>query len=373
MDEATGTSTGMGTAEGDLSIGELARRSGLSPKALRLYDGSDLLPPRHVDPATGYRRYGAEQVERARLIARLRGLGMGLAQIRVICDLPADAAYQELHSWWLQEQADARSRGEGVAALLTELRSLPEKERPMTTLHPAPSRGTPRIASALEIGSVRPTQQDAVQVSDLPDGRVLAAIADGFGTDDGLSAQLLASLASALEERPTNDEDVMSALGSAWERLPDLLPADGSSGAALTAAVLDGDRLVLAHLGDVRALLVRGEHIEPLTRDHTQVASLLAAGRITAEEADAHPQRAVLNRALAAGSPTAPDLIVRTLLPGDRIVLVSDGVHAVLSAQSLGEALLAGGSPQDVVERLSRRTLEAGAPDNLAVIIVDAD
>lgn len=70
--------------DGDLTIGELARRSGLSAKALRLYDASDLLPARSVDPFTGYRRYAADQVHRARLIARLRGIGMGLAQVRAV-------------------------------------------------------------------------------------------------------------------------------------------------------------------------------------------------------------------------------------------------------------------------------------------------
>src|SRR5690606_42061501 len=81
--------TGRGTTEERmdeslLSIGELAAHSGLSPEALRLYDESGLLVPRRVDPSTGYRSYGTDQVGRARLIAALRGLGMGLARIRVL-------------------------------------------------------------------------------------------------------------------------------------------------------------------------------------------------------------------------------------------------------------------------------------------------
>ena len=83
-----------------MSIGELAARSGLSPKALRLYAESGLLVPRRVDPFTGYRSYGTDQVERARLIASLRGIGMGLARIQVLCDLEGAAAAAELRSWW---------------------------------------------------------------------------------------------------------------------------------------------------------------------------------------------------------------------------------------------------------------------------------
>ncbi|UQN29358.1 MerR family transcriptional regulator [Brachybacterium kimchii] len=383
-------------AEDVLGIGELARRSGLSPKALRLYDASDLLPPRHVDPFTGYRRYGADQVGRALLIARLRGLGMGLERIRVICDLPEDAAGQELRSWWLQEQADARTRSAEVASLLTDLRTLPKEESPMTTDHTERSALTGhtadrtnasaavRVAHVLEQGAVRATQQDAVHIQDLPGERLLLAIADGFGADDDLSGRLLDALGEGLRaalsgadpvdgagSEATSDPDVLTALESAWAALPDLLPADGASGAALIAAVIDGERLVLAHLGDGRALLVREGHVEPLTRDHTQVASLVAAGRLTEEEAAADPGRAVLNRALAAGAPTAPDLIVRTLVAGDRLVLMSDGIHAVLSPEVLGEVLLAGAAPERTAQDLARRTLEAGAPDNLAAIVAD--
>lgn len=219
---------------GPLSIGELAARSGLSPKALRMYDESGLLPPRRVDPFTGYRSYGPDQVARARLIAALRGVGIRLARIQALCDLEPQAAAWELRSWWRQEQADALSR-----------------------------------AAALDGGAVRPSQQDAV----------------------------------------------------------------------LARTLIQGDRLACAHIGDTRALVLRGERIDPITQDHTRVRSLPAAGRLSPEEAAGHPERAVLNRALAAGAPTAPDLLLRTLEPGDTVVVLSDGIHAVLDPTTLANAL----------------------------------
>lgn len=138
-----------------LSIGELAAASGVSPKALRLYADSGLLVPRRVDPFTGYRSYGADQVERARLIAALRGLGMGLARIGVLCDLEPGAAAAELRSWWRQEEADALSRAAAVDDLARDLGELPS-EGIMTA-----STTTPRTASVLHIGLVRAAQQDA--------------------------------------------------------------------------------------------------------------------------------------------------------------------------------------------------------------------
>src|SRR5699024_5759867 len=175
-----------------LSIGELAAASGLSPKALRLYADSGLLVPRRVDPFTGYRSYGSDQVERARLIAALRGLGMGLARIGVLCDLEPRAAAAELRSWWRQEEADALARA----------------------------------ASALHIGLVRAAQQDAVLVRELPGGPVLLAVADGFGSADDLVPQLLAALAASFEQELAAAPSAapLAALEAAWSAVEALVP-----------------------------------------------------------------------------------------------------------------------------------------------------
>ena len=356
-----------------LSIGELAAASGLSPKALRLYDDSGLLVPRRVDPFTGYRSYGRDQVRRARLIAALRGLGMGLARIRVLCDLDGAAAAAELRSWWRQEEADALSRAAAVDALARDLGELP-LEDDMTT-----STTAPRTAVALHRGLERPAQQDAALVHALPGGRTLLAVADGFGTADELAGQILAAFTAALErelaEAFTADPSAapLAALETAWAAAESLVPAGDDAGSTLTAAVLDGDRLHIANLGDTRAVLVRGALIEHITQDHTQVRSLLAAGRLSPEEAAAHPDRAVLNRALAAGAPTAPDLLVRRLEPGDLVLVASDGLHAVVDPSALAGALTAGAEdPEVLASRLVDLALAAGGPDNIALALAQA-
>ncbi|ATG55728.1 serine/threonine protein phosphatase [Brachybacterium ginsengisoli] len=338
-----------------LSIGELAATSGLSPKALRLYDESGLLVPRRVDPFTGYRSYGADQVGRARLIASLRGLGMGLARIGVLCDLDGDAAAAELRSWWRQEEADALSRAAAVTALAHDLGDLPQ-ENLMTT-----STTTPRTASALHQGLVRSAQQDAVLVRELPGGRTLLAVADGFGTTDDLAAGILTAFVDALEGAVP--------LESAWAAAEALVPDGGASGSTLTAALLEGDRLEVAHIGDSRVLLVHGDRIEPVTQDHTHVRSLLAAGRLSPDEAAAHPDRAVLNRALAADAPTAPDLLVRRLEPGDLVLVATDGLHAVVDPSALAEAITGGEDVEALAESLIDLALAAGGLDNVALAL----
>lgn len=344
-----------------LSIGELAAASGLSPKALRLYDESALLPPRRVDPFTGYRSYGTDQVERARLIAALRGLGMGLARIRVLCDLDPEAAAAELRSWWRQEEADALSRAAAVRDLASSLGQHPTEDTMTTTTIPA------RSASALHIGLERTAQEDAVLVRDLPGHRTLLAVADGFHDAGDLAARMLSAFADTLAGASSADD--LSALESAWSAAEALVPAGGESGSTLTAAVLDGDRLHVAHLGDTRVTLVRGGRIEHVTQDHTQVRSLLGAGRLSPEEAASHPDRRVLNRALAAGAPSAPDLLVRQLEPGDLVLVASDGLHAVVDPSVLAEALDGEEEPAELAEHLIQLALEAGGPDNVGVAV----
>jgi len=348
-----------------LSIGELSAASGLSAKALRLYDESGLLPPRRVDPFSGYRSYGADQVPRARRIAALRGVGMGLARIGVLLDLEPAAAAWELRSWWRQEQADSLSRAAAVGLLVRDLGELPE-ETAMTDMtdHPALI-----AASALHRGHVRPAQQDAVLHTELGPGTLLLAVADGFGAEDALSARILAALEAAVGDALAAGADPTAALEEAWAAAEVLVPPGDESGSTLTAALLTGGRLHVAHVGDGRALLVHGDRVDPVTQDHTQVRSLVAAGRLTAEEAEGHPQRAVLNRALAAGAPTAPDLLIRRIEPGDLVALLSDGVHAVLDPARLASLLTGADAPEVLAARIVEETLEAGAPDNLALAL----
>jgi DNA-binding transcriptional MerR regulator len=106
---------------GLLTIGEFARASRLSPKALRLYDELGLLRPARTDPASGYRRYDPGQLERARLVALLRRLGMPLARIRVVCDLAPVAAAGAVAAYWAEVETDTADRRELASFLVDEL------------------------------------------------------------------------------------------------------------------------------------------------------------------------------------------------------------------------------------------------------------
>ena len=104
-----------------MSIGEFARLSRLSAKALRLYDELGLLPPAQVDPDSGYRWYAAGQLDNARLVASLRQIGVPLAQIQLILSLEPEAAAAQVGAYWSEAEADHAGRRDLAGYLVNRL------------------------------------------------------------------------------------------------------------------------------------------------------------------------------------------------------------------------------------------------------------
>ena len=122
-----------------IGIGEFARLSRLSPKALRLYDELGLLVPARVDPGTGYRRYATAQLERARLVAALRRLGVPLARIKEILALDPAAAAEEVRAYWAAAEAEHAARRGLVGHLVDRLEGK-ESAMPEVTVRDMPAR-----------------------------------------------------------------------------------------------------------------------------------------------------------------------------------------------------------------------------------------
>jgi protein phosphatase len=346
-----------------MSIGDFARATGLTAKALRLYDEIGLVRPAEVDAHSGYRYYRADQLARARLVARLRLVGMPLERIGLVADLSGAAATAELVSYWRQVEADTSSRRAAVAALVAELHT---EEHDVTV----DDTTLPAVASRTGIGG-RDLQLDAVLT-----GTRVYAVADGFGRDPSTAPRALAALArtgavtGSVDPVRLVDEAVGAAGSAVAGQAAGTGPEDGS-GCTLTALWVGGTATVLAHVGDSRAHLARGGRLTRLTRDHTVVQSLVDEGLLTEDEARAHPRRADLNRALVAGRVPAPDVSLHAGRPGDRFVLTTDGVHAVLPARLFASLVLQARDPEVVVAEVEDAVLRAGAPDNYSVVVVD--
>jgi serine/threonine protein phosphatase PrpC len=232
-----------------------------------------------------------------------------------------------------------------------------------------------RFAARSHTGLLREGNEDSVYA-----GPRLLAVADGMGghaAGEVASAVAIAAIAPLDEDAPGPDllDALLGAAMSANHHLHDMVEGDATldgMGTTLTAILWGGNRLGLLHIGDSRCYLLRDDELTQITHDHTLVQTLVDAGRISEEEAEAHPQRNVITKVLDGRDELEPDLSVREVRAGDRYLLCSDGLTGpVGSAETLSEALRIA-DPQEAVDRLVQLALRGGGPDNITVIVADA-
>ena len=221
-------------------------------------------------------------------------------------------------------------------------------------------------------GLVRSNNQDSVYA-----GPRLLAVADGMGGYAGgevASKIVIAALAPLDDDDPGEDllnplrEAVMAGNAAISELVANDPELDGM-GTTLTAILFAGNRLGVVNIGDSRTYLMRGGQVAQITHDDSFVQSLIDEGRITPEEANSHPQRSLLLRALT-GHDVEPSLTIREARAGDRYLLCSDGLSSYISHETLTEAIRIQ-DPQDSADRMIELALKAGGPDNVTVIIAD--
>jgi protein phosphatase len=139
-------------------------------------------------------------------------------------------------------------------------------------------------------------------------------------------------------------------------------------GTTLTAAMVDGDDVVIGHVGDSRAYRFRDGELKLLTSDHSLVEELRRQGRLTDQQAEDHPQRSIITRALGPEPEVEVDTMTFRARPGDIYLLCSDGLTTMVKEPQIREVLAAGGSLDEVTKELVRRANEAGGRDNITVV-----
>ena len=223
-----------------------------------------------------------------------------------------------------------------------------------------------------------------VEITGAPPPLAIFMVADGMGGhQDGEQASSITTrtvahyvmneimLPQLQEELPNADqktipEVLVEAMGAANRAVQDQVPGGGTTA---TCAVVRGDLAYFAHVGDSRAYLIAEGNLELVTRDHLLVRRLQELGQLTAEEADAHPQRNVLYRAVGQSDALEIDAATRRLPPGARVLLCSDGLWGVLGDSRIASIMAATGDPQEACDRLIAATNESGGQDNITAIL----
>lgn len=227
-----------------------------------------------------------------------------------------------------------------------------------------------------DVGLVRDHNEDSAFL-----GPYVALVADGVGgAAAGEVASATAAYVVAAVARQRHGDDPASVLSDgiqlANESLTEGVEADFQrSGMAttMTAVVTDGSRVVMAHIGDSRGYLFRDERLMRVSSDHTYVQQLVDAGQLDPDAVRRHPWRNVVLRSLhgkGADSQEHADLVELGLLPGDRMLLCSDGLTDLVSEDRIAEVLHLA-DPQSAAARLVHDALEAGGTDNVTCLVFD--
>ncbi len=245
---------------------------------------------------------------------------------------------------------------------------------------------------ASHVGRVRSNNQDAtlavmtkiLSVTNLP-SIGLFAVADGMGGHhDGelasaLTVQTLASVvltdvvqpqlvnSEKTSEQKTIPEVLHEAMNTANSKVKSQVPDGGTTA---TCAVIRGDLAYISHVGDSRAYLINDDTMELVTRDHSLVQRLIELGQLTEEEAEVHPQRNVLYRAIGQGDGIEPDTSMRRLPPKSRLLLCSDGLWSVIGDEKIKEILGEYTDPQEICDKLVEAANVSGGPDNISVLLI---
>jgi protein phosphatase len=207
----------------------------------------------------------------------------------------------------------------------------------------------------------------------------LFAIADGMG--GARAGEIAAGLAAdALEEVDPHGltaADVGALISDAnrriWERsLTD--PATTGMGTTVTVTLVHSEagEVVVGHVGDSRAYRLREGKLEQITTDHSLVAELVESGMLTPEEAERHPQRSAITRALGTEPAVEADVFAVDAVPGDLFLLCSDGLSDMLSVDQIASAIeRAGRDPEAAGDELVAAANDHGGEDNITVVLFE--
>jgi serine/threonine protein phosphatase PrpC len=249
----------------------------------------------------------------------------------------------------------------------------------------APSYAPPdalSVGARSDVGCVRAHNEDAFLAAE-----ALFVVADGMGghaageVASALAINAMQAWAPSLAEDSPAASDacpdrLVEAVLSANDAIIDAVNSKQGAygmGTTLTAAVVVGERLLLAHVGDSRAYLLTAEgSLRQLTRDHSFVEELVALGRITRAEAAVHPKRSIITRALGSEYDLDVDLYEERLLPGDRLLLCTDGLTGMVEDAEIRQILLTEAESQNAADALVDAACTAGGMDNVTVIVIDS-
>ncbi len=270
----------------------------------------------------------------------------------------------------LRDQVVKRIRGlEHTAPVKDEDSAKPgeSSEKPIYT----PSEEALRVISRTDIGLVRKSNQDAIIL-----GSGLMGVADGMGGHNGGETASAGARDGMIREtegvipgEQTLDSAIRRVNLELWEMQLDDSSLSGM-GTTLTVLWPAGKNMLVGHVGDSRAYLLREGMLQQITEDHSMVADMMRRGLLTEEQAACHPMRNYITRAVGTENDVEPDILSVPREKGDRWLICSDGLHGPVARERL-RALLSAADLDEGADQMIREALDQGGRDNVTLVIVE--
>lgn len=240
-----------------------------------------------------------------------------------------------------------------------------------------------RAYSKTDIGRAREMNQDFIYVSEETNGMRLCILADGMGGYKG--GEIASSLATGAARHYiqehfnktdyTTDQieelikEAMNYANRVVFKKSEETPELNQMGTTLEICIMYGNKVYIGHIGDSRIYRIRKNIIRRITTDHSYVEELVKDGTITREEAFYHPKKNMLMKALGCTEKIEPDITAKGFLPGDIILMCSDGLTNMLKEEEIYNIISE--NIEDSCDKLIKRANELGGYDNISVIVVE--
>jgi protein phosphatase len=230
------------------------------------------------------------------------------------------------------------------------------------------------VGAATDVGRVRERNEDGF-LSQEP----LFAVADGMGGHRGgaVASEVALEMLSHMEGDSMSGDGAAEGLAEMVSQANDAVleraseePRLTGMGTTLTALVTQPGKIHLAHVGDSRAYLLRDGSLRQLTEDHSLVQRMVNEGKLSPEEAEVHPHRSVLTRALGVEPGLEVDSETLEVRAGDRLLLCSDGLTTMVPEEEIQRIVAENEDPQRAAEALVAAANEAGGLDNITALIL---
>lgn len=241
-----------------------------------------------------------------------------------------------------------------------------------------------KYAAKSDKGKVRETNEDSYKIiMNHPNIPNTFIIADGMGGHS--SGELASSMAVEFAEEYilknpdifSQEEDVLSGIDVLVKEANNAIfsrglesQSDFGMGTTFIVVIMLKKNIYIGHVGDSRVYLIRDNTIQKLTTDHSYIEELLKNGSLTREEAENHPKRNIITRALGCEKKVLADLISFEIRDGDTLILCTDGLTNMLTDEEILDTITKEADPESSCDKLIHWANERGGVDNVTVIVI---